>query len=128
MINKAVNYLLKASSALSALVGSKIYPIVMPEGTDAPCVVFFRDSLSPVYDKGAAVVDESEVSVICFTKDYPDAIEIISAVRSTLEGIRGDQAGINILLARVKKGEEGYDVDSDTFFQKLTFIFKSSNI
>jgi hypothetical protein len=128
MINKAVNYLLKASTELAGLVGKKVFPIVMPEGTDAPCVVFFRDSLETIYDKGSPVVDESEVSVICFTKDYPDAIEIISTVRTILEGIKGDQAGINILLARVLKGEEGYDVDSDTFFQKLTFIFKSSKL
>jgi hypothetical protein len=128
MINKALNYLLKADSTLSSLVGSSIYPIVMPEGTEAPCVVYFRDSLSPVYDKSGDVVDEEEVSVLCFSKDYPESISIIAAVRDALEGVKGDQAGVNILLARVRKGEEGYDVDSDTFFQKLTFIFKSSNI
>jgi hypothetical protein len=128
MINKALNYLLKADSTLTALVGSSIYPIVMPEGTEAPCVVYFRDSLTPIYDKGSDVVDEEEVSVLCFSKDYPEAVEIIAAVRAALEGVKGDQAGVNILLARVRKGEEGYDIDSDTFFQKLTFIFKSSNI
>lgn len=128
MINQAIHYLLKNSTALAAIVGTKVYPVVMPEKTKAPCVVYFRDSLQVTYDKHSPVTEETEVSVICFSKSYPEAVEIIAAVRASIEWQKGTIAGVKLILARVRSGEEGYDVNSDTYFQKLTFICKSSNL
>lgn len=128
MINKAVYHILKNDTALTALVGAKVYPLVIPENVKAPCVVFYRDSLTPIYDKGSPVVDESEVAVICYTKSYPESVTIIEAVRAALEGQKGDKNGIQLILSRVRRGDEGYDVDLDIYYQALTFIFKSSKL
>jgi len=128
MVNKAIYYILKNDATLASLGGIKIYPTVMPEGTTAPCLVFFRDSFTPEYDKSGNVIDDSTVSVIMFSKSYTEAVDIADAVRSALELAKGEYNGITIIRSTVDKGEEGYDAESDTYFQRLTFKIRTSKI
>lgn len=124
MINKAILYMLKNSAELTAIT-TAIYPVIMPEETQAPCAVFMRDSISPEYDKGNVVTDVNEVSVIAFSKDYVQSVDMAIAVRDAIENKKGTYNGVDVTTARLRSGQEGYDVDSDTFFQKLSFTIKS---
>jgi hypothetical protein len=126
MVNKAVYYILKNDPTLSGLVGSKVYPNVVPEETKAPAVVFSRDSIEPEYDKSGNVVDISEVSIWAYALKYPEVIDIISAVRASLELVKGTFNGVTVISSNMTKGDEGYDVESDTYFQKITFRIKTS--
>jgi uncharacterized protein DUF3168 len=127
MVNKAVYYILKNDTALNALV-TGVFPIVMPEETLAPCLVFQRETLDVTYDKSGSVIDNSDVSVIMFAKSYPDVVDIASAVRFALEEVTGGFNGVTVISSRVRGGAEGYDIESDTFFQKITFTIKTSKI
>ena len=63
-----------------------------------------------------------------FAKSYPDVIDIAEAARSALELIKGEFNGVQVISSRVKSGAEGYDLDSDTYFQNLIFTIKTSKI
>jgi len=127
MVNKAVYHILNNDTAINALV-TGVFPIVMPEGTQAPCLVFQRETLDVTYDKSGAVIDSSDVAVIMFAKSYPDVVDITDAVRSALELVKGVHNGVTVIHSRVRRGEEGYDIESDTYFQKLTFSITTSKI
>ena len=128
MVNKAVYHILKNDSTLQSILGNNIFPVVMEEETKAPCLVFTRDSLTPVYDKSGAVVDENAVSVLMFAKSYTESIEIVDAVRTALELKKGSFNGVQIISSRIEKGDEGFDLESATFWQQLTFQIKTSKI
>lgn len=124
MVNKAVYHILSNDAELIALVNG-VFPLVMPEETQAPCLVFTMEGGSVYYDKGGVVLDEDDVSVLMFAKSYPDVIDIAIAARTALEGARGDKNGIHVQSSRVSRKEEGYDIESDTYFQKITFKIKT---
>lgn len=126
MVNKAVYHMLKNDSALNLLV-TGIFPLVMPEETQAPCLVFEMDGGTVMYDKASPVIDQDEVSVIMFAKSYPDVIDIAIAVRATLENARGNKNGVTVQSSRLIRKEEGFDIESATYFYKLTFTIKTSN-
>ena len=125
MVNKAVYHILSNDVELEALVGKKIHPIVMPENTQAPCLVFMTDSIVPEYVKGHGVIDNATVTIIIFSRDYVESVNILEKTRTALELKTGTFNGVQIQSSRIQKMEEGYDVESDTYFQKITSQIKT---
>ena len=126
MVNKAVYQILSNNNELKSFVGNKIHPIVMPENTQAPCLVFMTDSIVPEYVKGHAVIDSSIVTIIIFSREYVESVNILEKARAALELKTGTFNGVQIQSSRIQKMEEGYDVESDTYFQKIILEIKTS--
>lgn len=123
MINKAIFYILSNNTGVTDLVSDRIFALTAPETTKAPLIVFARDSVEPIYTKSGWEHDESSVTILIFSKVYSNSIDILKAVRTALEWVKGTFDGVEIGDARVIGIDEGYDLEADMYYQTLLMEF-----
>jgi len=76
--------MLKDDSAVSALVGTRIYPELAEEGAQTPYVVYSVVSNTPVDTKESAPVDEAQLEVFSVADTYAAANDLADKVRAAL--------------------------------------------
>lgn len=76
--------MLKDDSAVSALVGTRIYPELAEEGAATPYVVYSVVSNTPVDTKDSAPVDEAQLEVFSVADTYAAANDLADKVRTAL--------------------------------------------
>lgn len=125
MIGKTIKAILTGNSTLTALVtATKIFPYVMNEDTDIPCIIYSIGSIEPEYSKKEWVLDNISFTVTSFDRDYGDLQTIVSAVRGALELSSTGSGTQDINRIYLRGFEEGYDVGADVFYTRLTFGVK----
>ena len=115
----AINALLQASQAVTALVGDKIYPIMVQADVVQPFIVYRRSGLVPSRQKDNHAKDSIFVDVIIVAESYSKTIEIYTAVIDAVERRRGIIAGVNIDDIGLSDSSE--DADDAYFVQQLQF-------
>lgn len=124
MIGKAITSILTSNTALTALVGNKIYPIVIALDTALPAVVYAISSISPFYTKDGWAYDECTFQVTSYATEYADVQNVSTAVRSALELVSGGYAGSTIGKIYMTGQEEYYQTDAEVYITRLTFTTK----
>lgn len=125
MIGIVIYKTLTANTALTALVGSKIFPYALTESTTLPGVIYRISSIVPEYVKNELVGEENQVEVLSYALTYANCLEVSAAVRSALELLSGDVEGINVVQSRVSSIEESFDFENNVYFSKINFIIKT---
>jgi hypothetical protein len=125
MIGKTIKALLTGNSTLTALVtATKMFPYVMNEDTDVPCIIYTIDSIEPEYTKKEWVLDNISFTVTSFHRDYGSLQPIVTAVRGALE-LKSTGSGTQDINKIYLRGfTEGYDNGADVFYTRLTFQVK----
>ena len=107
---ETLNTILKASSAVTAIVGARIYFPALPEtlneqpgSTDFPALSFTRVSGggSPVHHSGACDVFESLVQFDCWSQTAKGAVDLAGAIKTLLHSYSDLSTGGKITLARI---------------------------
>jgi len=83
-VGAAIYSMLKDDSAVSALVGTRIYPELAEEGAATPYVVYSVVSNTPVDTKESAPVDEAQLEVFSVADTYAAANDLADKVRAAL--------------------------------------------
>lgn len=83
-VGAAIYSMLKDDSAVSALVGTRIYPELAEEGAVTPYVVYSVVSNTPVDTKDSAPVDEAQIEVFSVADTYAAANDLADKVRTAL--------------------------------------------
>ena len=83
-VGAAIYSMLKDDSAVSALVGTRIYPELAEEGAATPYVVYSVVSNTPVDTKDSAPVDEAQLEVFSVAETYAAANDLADKVRAAL--------------------------------------------
>lgn len=125
MIGKAIYNMLANAAAVTAIVSTKIYPEIAPEGTVAPCVIFDVSNITPVYDRSGLAYDNSTVDIDMFVKDYTDSIDLLVAVRAAVERRHGTFNGVEVSMADIQSIVSGWDPASETFWWRITIQFNN---
>jgi len=109
-----INLILSQNAAVVALVSSRIYPIVLPEGTALPCIVYERSFTNQNTKDGLAQSD-SVVNITILATDYLTTIKIAQAVDVALKGYRDSSVKRLVLSNGAETYQEG------AFIQNLTY-------
>lgn len=105
---------LSASTAVTALVGQRMYPLVTLS-TDAPYIVYSRDSVDPLYDKGGLLHFDCRCSVNIVAETYDQSMTLADAVVGALT----DATSASVQYCRLVSVVE--DFQNDYYVQILTF-------
>lgn len=116
-VGKEVFSLLSNDSRLTALVGNKIYPVIVEKETTFPFIVYKRSNVIPDYIKDLHLKDEVIIDIICVSNDYAEGIEIAGIVRDILEDNRIQSKGIQSI--KLESATEDYT--DDAYVQTLGF-------
>ncbi len=121
---KAIYSILSANTGVKTLVGKdkdnnyKIYPLIIPEGTVLPCIVYERSFVNQGTKEGTGMSD-STINITILAKSYKETIDLSEAVATALIGYRGGSIRSLILTSGAETYAEG------AFIQALTFSIKS---
>ena len=69
--------MLQEDAGLSALVGNKVFALVIPQGTKLPCITFQRIC-------GHSGLEEIDLQIDVWARDYDEAKAIAKAVRAAM--------------------------------------------
>ncbi len=85
---------LSGYAGLTALVGTRIYPLVMPQNVTMPAIRYQRISSSRIYSHdGPNKLTHPRFQFSCFAESYATAKAVANQVRFALAGYQGTMGG-----------------------------------
>ena len=86
MIGTTIYSALSNAEAITAIVGTRIYPVVMPQEEKGVSIVYSIGSNNPDQTKdGPSTLETYFFEIYCVSKRYTEVDALASLVRSTLE-------------------------------------------
>ena len=95
MIQEGLYATLSGDAGVSAIVGTRIYPLVIPqtvysEATKRPCIVYSFDSKGrQIRFSGTDTLVEGRFTIDCYATTYSEAQDLAEAVRGVLVDYSG---------------------------------------
>jgi len=121
-IGKCIYTLLSGDTTVNGYVGTKIYPLVIPEAQTLPCIVYERHGDGEL-NKDQKGIYNTIVEIIILSEDYTESINIAQAVENRLNHFQGIVNDISIVDIRLLNVGESF---SENFYiQKVDFIVKN---
>lgn len=121
-IGKAIYSIVTGSTGITSIIGNKIFPIVIPEKTDLPVIVYERNC-STEYTRDGIAVYSTNIDFTILSSDYTETITIGEELIKVFNNYSGSVNGINIINTRVESINETFA--ENTYIQKLTLLIKS---
>ena len=88
---------LLAYPAVTALVGTRIYPGVAPQGTTADYIIYELLTRHPFQDHGGSGgLHRARMSFLCYSATYANAKAAAAAVTTVLDGFKGTMQGVAV--------------------------------
>lgn len=121
-LNNSIYTLLVSSTGLTAIVGTKIFPVLIPPETLLPAIVIERD-FSTEYHRDGAGINESNVEIAILSQSYNQSVQIAVLVDGILNNYKGTVSNNRIVDTHLVSADEGYQ--EDAFLQKLIYVMKN---
>ena len=119
-IGKSIYSILSADTDVSAIVGTKIAPLVQENGTTFPFIVYTRESITPsTGTKDGYIGDLVIFRVDSVASSYNQAIDLADAIRHCLEKRQLKSAGLVLQDVYMSGITESFD--SDTYITQMRF-------
>ena len=126
MIGVLIHSRLDAFEELDLIIQGKVFPLVVPDGTEVPHIAYGIRHFPPDYVKtgsivGGSVVDNIEVALNVSSLKYKELQDIVGKVRLAIESetlTYGNVTTKPILLYSI---EESYDKKTRNFHSMIVF-------
>lgn len=120
MIEQAIVSLLQTHVTL---VSNRIYPLVMPQNSPLPTVVYQRISGPRIYSQsGASGLAYPRFQFSCWGTTYASVKAVAEQVRQALSGYRGIVEGVSIQGAFIAGDVDDFEPDTGLYRSTLDFI------
>lgn len=119
-IGDDVRAILMSDTAITALVGSRIFPLVIPENEDGDCIVYSRQHYSKKSVKMGVWEDDCTLALTVISDNYDNSVDIAEAIDNALTGYHKiDDVKLTIELADSSESFEDFK-----YIQVLMFTIK----
>lgn len=114
VIHEAVRALLIADSTISGIVSTGIYPLIAPQGSSLPCIVYQRISGPRISaHDGPSGLARPRYQYTCIAATYAAAKALANAVREVLDGYSGTTNGVQIETILIENEMDVYNFETD---------------
>lgn len=125
MIEAGIVSLLQGNYALAALIGTGLYPVLLPEGAVYPCVTYSVVSSTNTYSFETKEVSRKRIDFNCFGNTYSDCKAVKQAIRNALDGYVGTFADGTRVIGTYRGVELDFFEDDARVYRTLTeYIFE----
>lgn len=122
---KAIYARLAAVAGVTALVGTRIYPVLAPQNPTFPHLVYQRISAERIGNLGADTdMVESRVQVSCFADSYSGTKELADAVRLALQRADGTFGGVTVDDMWIESDQDIYDPQTRDHFVAIDVLVR----
>lgn len=129
MLEQGLTALVAADSTLASLIGTRFYPVLVPEGTAYPCVSYQEVSAVSGYTFSTETT-EKRMQFDVWATSYASAKTVAKALRALLDGYTGTLTdGTKVLGSfRVLELDE-YEPDTRTYrvIADYRFLYREAN-
>ena len=123
---KVVKTLLSNAAGVVALVGTRVYPGPIPQGTALPAISFEHISTVPLQTLDASAgfnLARTRIEVNAVAKTYGEQKALVEEIRKALEYQRGTIAGVEVIaILRESVGPDLRDDDRQIYTQAVDFM------
>lgn len=88
MIEAGICSLLAGLPSITAIVGTRIYPVELPEGSALPAITYLYPGGSSEPTLNTTGYQRQRLEINCWAERYLGAVTLRAAVRAALEGTR----------------------------------------
>lgn len=117
-VHEAIRALLLGDTAVTALVGTRIYPVHMPLGADVPNITIHEISGPEDYVTGHGY---PRYQISCWSETFTEATTIKKAVKASLNRFKGIVYGLNIQNISFLDSVDLYEEESKLYHIPLDF-------
>ena len=125
MLEDSLTSRLLADATVSSLVGTNIYPVVLPETMpDSPLITYRKISDVTGYTlSGQAIIYKARIEYNAWSSTYSDAKAVAAAIQASLEGFAGTLGDVFIcFIACAGVNTDGLDEDSRLYRVQQDFL------
>lgn len=133
-IRKAIHTLLTQDAGVSALVGTKVYPVRAPQVQEAPYITWHVLNTLPYGTKanhnnnGQSAVDRLTVQINCVATNYTSVTDIAAAVRAAIDRYPDTQIyGIDINGIDFNDESDTYDDEVNLYMTIIEVFIRRKN-
>lgn len=121
-IGRLIKSVLTNNIAVNSKAKGNIFPLVAPEKTLFPFILYARQGVDPRYTKDRGISDTSTVSIDIIDNTYEGANSLAVDVFNALQYQEGSLFGFEIRECRLMDASESYD---DAYVQTLVFAIET---
>lgn len=121
-ISEHIYKVLNATTALTALVGDRIYPLGTKFEVAFPFIVYERDNVDIEYDKAQRRTANVDVSIFAVAETYTESLAIAEIISDALDKKEAVYTGFNVEDAHISSASE--DFVENSFVQRINFRFQ----
>lgn len=125
MIEQGIYNLLAGNAGLTAIVGDRIYPVVVPEPTVYPCLSYTGITSSSAYTFDRRSHDTKRIQFDAWATSYSDAKSILHALKLALDTLSGTLSDGTRLLAAFSDQEiDHFESDGRIYRSLAEYTFE----
>lgn len=125
LISKHIVKQLSVDSEIVKSVGDRIYPIVIPEGSNYPFIMFEDYGSGPETTKDGTCEDNASCNIAIVAKNYNEAVTVANKTRYVLEGKLARYDDFEVTECNLESWSKNYDADLPAYVVRLTLNFKT---
>lgn len=128
MIGKAIYGKLSATTAVTAITSTRIYPDMATQDATYPFIVYSVTDTAPTDIKdGVSPLDVVSVSVMMYAESYAVALDLSEKVRAALDRMTGIYNGVNVQSAKFNGQSSGnMHLDKHIFVVEQEYQFRQN--
>lgn len=128
MIGKAIYGKLSATTAVTAITSTRIYPDMATQDATYPFIVYSVADTAPTDIKdGVSPLDVVSVSVMMYAESYAVALDLSEKVRAALDRMTGIYDGVNVQSAKFNGQSSGnMHLDKHIFVVEQEYQFRQN--
>lgn len=99
MIDPALYSLLTANAPLTALIGTRVYPVGLPQEKPLPGIAYNAYDLRPLACRGGSATQQGVLELIVLASSYASLSAVMEALKSYLNRFDGRAGGYHFKLS-----------------------------
>jgi hypothetical protein len=116
--------LLRSNAPLSALIGTRLYGVLVPSDAKYPCLSYTPMGKPPEVNLDKSAVETKRIQIDCWAKTYTDAKNLQVLLHALLDGYQGTcPDGTTITLSTRDVEADYFESDNETFRAMSEYLF-----
>jgi len=127
MIGKVIHNALIQDSDVSALVGARVYPIIIPEDVNNyPILTYQIQNLNSEITKGTSITLSGNVEITCYAEKYSEIQDLVQKVIKALDRNITTKTidGQTVNSSTFENYSDGFEESKQLFEANLTFYMR----
>lgn len=121
---QALYAILANDTAVSALVGTRIFPNVIPQDVALPVLAYMRVSGARTNSQtGPSQLARPRFQITCLSRSYSEAKTLAAAVRRALDGYKGAIASVDVQGVMIQNEFDTFTDDDDLHTVRQDYYF-----